>query len=34
MAELIITHRQKAYLLKMPYQVFINGKLVEIMHTL
>ena len=28
MAELIITHRQRDYLLKMPYQVIINGRLV------
>ncbi len=33
MAELIITHRQKDYLLKMPYQVIINGRLVGVMRT-
>lgn len=33
MAELIITHRQKYYLLKMPYQVIINGRPVGVMRT-
>ena len=33
MAELIITHRQKDYLLKMPYQVIINGRPVGVMRT-
>ena len=33
MAELIITHRQKDYLLKMPYQVIINGRLAGLMRT-
>ena len=33
MAELIITHRQKDYLLKMPYQVIINGRLAGVMRT-
>lgn len=31
MAELIITHRQRDYLLKMPYQVIINGRLAGVM---
>ena len=33
MAELIITHRQRDYLLKMPYQVIINGRPVGVMRT-
>ena len=33
MAELIITHRQRDYLLKMPYQVIINGRLAGVMRT-
>ena len=33
MAELVITHRQKDYLLKMPYQVVLNGRLAGIMRT-
>ena len=33
MAELIITYRQKDYLLKMPYQVIINGRPVGVMRT-
>ena len=33
MAELIITHRQKDYLLKMPYQVIISGRPVGVMRT-
>ena len=33
MAELVITHRQRDYLLKMPYQVIINGRPVGVMHT-
>ena len=33
MAELIFTHRQKYYLLKMPYQVIINGRPVGVMRT-
>ena len=33
MAELIITHRQKDYLPKMPYQVIISGRLVGVMRT-
>ena len=33
MAELIITHRQRDYLLKMPYQVIISGRPVGVMRT-
>ena len=33
MAELIITHRQRDYLLKMPYQVIINGRPIGVMRT-
>ena len=33
MAELIITHRQRDYLLKMPYQVIISGRPVGVMRS-
>ena len=33
MAELIITHRQRDYLLKMPYHVIINGRPIGVMRT-